>query len=57
MLQCKQCYVTLQELNLEKDKGDFVISCPACGAKNIVAPILIEQAPIDTFKVVGYRTD
>jgi hypothetical protein len=55
MLQCKKCYSQLFESNAQKEHGDLIIVC-SCGAKNILAPMLINKVPIYSFlEVVAYR--
>lgn len=49
---CKRSFVFTQSA-IEPDAGDWIIRCPYCGAKNIVAPPFINQTPPITF--AGYR--
>jgi hypothetical protein len=55
MLQCKKCRVQIFEDNIERHQGDWIIICSMCGAKNIVAPVLINKVAVKMLQVVGWR--
>lgn len=47
MLKCKHCDARLKAAP-EKDHGELIILCLACGAENIIR---------QTIEIVGYRTN
>jgi DNA-directed RNA polymerase subunit RPC12/RpoP len=55
MLQCKKCYTQIFETNIEQQQGDWIITCSQCGAKNIIAPVLINKVAVKMLYVVGWR--
>ncbi len=55
MLQCKKCYTRLFENNAEKEHGELIVICSTCGAKNILAPVLVNKVALPAFEVIGYR--
>jgi transcription elongation factor Elf1 len=56
MFQCLHCQVVILNQQVEKDAGDWIIPCLYCGAKNILAPILINRIPpLPTIEIIGWR--
>lgn len=56
MLQCKKCSISLFENSPEEEFGEVIVICSTCGAKNILAPLLIDKVFISImFEVIGYR--
>jgi hypothetical protein len=54
MLQCKKCHIRLFENNANEEHGELIILC-RCGAKNILAPVLINKVALAICEVVAYR--
>jgi hypothetical protein len=56
MLHCKKCHNQIFDSNAEKEHGDIIIQCSFCGAKNILAPVIINKVALYSFlQVVGWR--
>jgi hypothetical protein len=49
--------VTLAASPIERDAGDWIITCRSCGAKNILATTPVNKVPVllPGFEVVGWR--
>jgi hypothetical protein len=55
MLHCKKCHIQIFESNMDHHQGDWIITCSICGAKNIIAPVLINKVAIEMLPVIGWR--
>jgi hypothetical protein len=55
MLQCSHCHIAILAGQVEKDAGDWIIACPRCGVKNILAPILVNKVQLPILEITGWR--
>jgi hypothetical protein len=55
MLQCKKCYTRLFESNTENEHGELIVICSTCGAKNVLASVLVNKIALSAFEVIGWR--
>ncbi len=55
MFTCARCKATIVAGEVERESGDWILRCPLCGAKNILANALINKIPLPTFEVAGWR--
>ena len=55
MLQCKKCYNSLFENNAENEYGELIVICSTCGAKNVLASVLVNKTALSAFEVIGWR--
>jgi hypothetical protein len=57
MFTCARCRVTLAAGPIERDAGDWIITCRSCGAKNILATTPVNNVPVllPGFEVIGWR--
>jgi hypothetical protein len=53
MLNCLCCGSVALASYIERDAGDWVVSCENCGAKNIV--VLAKDIQMALIEVVGWR--
>lgn len=55
MLHCKECYTRLFENNAEMEHGELIVVCSTCGAKNILARVLVNKVALPILEVIGWR--
>ncbi|MGH9760833.1 MAG: hypothetical protein ACREAC_08320 [Blastocatellia bacterium] len=48
-----------RELNMigfvNHEAGDYIVVCPSCGTKNILAPTVINNVLVPRVETLGYR--
>jgi DNA-directed RNA polymerase subunit RPC12/RpoP len=54
MFTCLNCRVT-SFVQLEYDTGDWIVRCRDCGAKNLVATVLLNDVPVPTVRIVAWK--
>ena len=58
MLKCRhgqQRFSLMAEGEIEKDAGDWVLPCLNCGAKNVLAPVVVDQVMMAGVEIIGWR--
>jgi hypothetical protein len=61
----KQVYAIISEGSRRKDKtaqtiiirnvSDQFLSCPECGARNVLAPVVVDHITLPVLEIVGWR--
>ena len=55
MFQCSRCHNPCFIRRIEKDAGDYIARCSACGAKNILKIARVNQVLIPAIETAGWR--
>ncbi len=58
MFNCAHChhvFIVSSQTGIERDTGDWILPCPECGAKNVLAAVVVDHVVLPVLQIVGWR--